>query len=380
MSFFDDADEQPSRPPRTQPRREPRGEARRGRTSGGRPPSGPPQAIRTRRIAAAVVVVVLIILMAVGIHSCQASQAESALKDYNAQVNSLISASDETGKQLFGILDSASSHSPTVVYTQITNGSLKSAQSQLDQAQSMNVPGAVQAAHSDLVRALTMRRDGIQLIGYQIEKALGTTGRNDAVYQIAAANARFYASDVLYKSYSLPETVAQLNGAGIAVGGVNGVAVNGGQFLTDLGWLTPSTVGSRLGVPASGSGSGASGEHTPGLHGHSLNTVSVAGTTLQPGVTNYVAATPAPQFTLSITNGGNFNEYNVVCKVSVAGLSDTGTSTIPETIATQSTTCNVTLPTSPPAGTYNVTAEVEPVPLETNTANNSLTFPVTFTG
>lgn len=329
---------------------------------------------------AAVALVVVIILMAVGIHSCQASQHENALKDYSAQVNTLISESNQTGRQLFGILDSAASHSPTVVYDQITSGSLKSAQSQLDTAQSMSVPGEMQDAHTKLVWALTLRRDGIQQIAGEIEKALGTTGRADAAYQIAAANARFYASDVFYKSYSLPEMVAQLNGAGIAVGGANGVPVNGGQFLTDLGWLTPSTVGSRLGVSASSGGPSGSGEYTPGLHGHALTSVSVAGTTLQPGVTNYVAATPAPQFTLSLTNGGDFNEYNVVCKVSVAGLSDTGTTTIPETFAHQSSTCTVKLPSPPAAGTYNVTAEVEPVPLETNLSNNSLTYAVTFTG
>ena len=210
---------------------------------------------------AAVAVVVVIILMAVGIHSCQASQHENALKDYSAQVDTLIAESDQTGRQLFGILDSAASHSPTVVYDQITSGSLKSAQSQLDTAQSMSVPGEMQDAHTKLVSALTLRRDGIQQIAVEIEKALGTTGRADAAYQIAAANARFYASDVLYKSYSLTEMVAQLNSAGIAVGGANGVPVNGGQFLTDLGWLTPSTVESRLGAGVVGVGTKREREH-----------------------------------------------------------------------------------------------------------------------
>jgi hypothetical protein len=38
----------------------------------------------------------------------------------------------------------------------------------------------------------------------------------------------------------------------------------------------------------------------------------------------------------------------------------------------------VTLGASPPKGSYNVTAEIVPVPGEKNIANNSLTFPVTF--
>ena len=223
-----------------------------------------------------------------------------------------------------------------------------------------------------------MRRDGIDLIGNHIEAALGTTDRQAAFNAIAQAGARFYASDVTYKSYSLPDLVAALNGAGIAVGGVNGVTVNGGQFLTELGWLSPTWVASKFGAPASSSGSNSAAPGT--LHGHSLNSVSVGGTTLVPGVTNYVAATSAPTFALNITNGGNFTEYNVVCKVSVEGLSDTGSYTITQTTAGETTTCDVTLPSAPPSGTYNVTAEVVPVAGEANKANNYATFPVDFTG
>jgi hypothetical protein len=81
-----------------------------------------------------------------------------------------------------------------------------------------------------------------------------------------------------------------------------------------------------------------------------------------------------------VTNGGNFDEYDVGCKVSVSGLSDTGTSTIPETTPGETTTCSVTLPSLPPPGTNTVTAEVVPVPGEKDTSNNYLSFPITFTG
>ena len=122
MSFFDDVDEPPAQAPRTRSRAQ--------RPPSGRPPSGADQSIRNRRIIAAAVVVVVIVLMAVGIHSCQASQAENALKDYNAQVNSLISASDTTGSQLLTILGQAAGKSPTEVYTQVSDA-LNSANHQL---------------------------------------------------------------------------------------------------------------------------------------------------------------------------------------------------------------------------------------------------------
>jgi hypothetical protein len=362
LSFFDEADEPPAARP--QPRRRP--------PAGRRPPDAQ-QAIRTRRIVAAVVLLVVIVLMAVGIHACQVGQRNSALKDYNTQVYSLIASSDQTGKQLFELLGSHKGDA-TALYTQVGQA-LSSAQSQLNRANGMNVPSEMQAAHDKLVLALSMRRDGIRLIGSQIQQALSSPDRRAAVDQIAAAAARFYASDVVYKAYSVPEMVAALHAAGIPVGGLGGERIQGGQFVSDLGWLSPSFIAKELGVSLPHT-KGAS----TGLHGHTLDSVSVGGSQLVPNATNYVASNPPPTFTLSITNSGHFTESNVECKVSVAGLTDTGTAQISQTTSGETTTCTVTLPTAPPAATYNVTAEVVPVPGETHTANNYLTFPVKFTG
>ncbi len=65
-----------------------------------------------------------------------------------------------------------------------------------------------------------------------------------------------------------------------------------------------------------------------------------------------------------------------MCKVTVNGIS--GQTVVPQTQAGQATTCNVQLSSSPPAGSYTLTATVSPVPGEKNTSNNTLTFPVTF--
>ena len=50
----------------------------------------------------------------------------------------------------------------------------------------------------------------------------------------------------------------------------------------------------------------------------------------------------------------------------------------PQTIAGQSATCQVKLNAAPPEGTHTVVATIEKVPGEKNTANNTLSFPVTF--
>lgn len=366
MSFFDEADE-PSVTPRTAPRRR--------RTSGaGRRPPSDQQSILIRRAIAATAILVVLILIVVGVHSCQVSARNSALKDYANNVSSIEKDSVATGKQFFQQLTPASSTGGAQTVQNQLEQTRLTAEHQLGQARSMNLPDEMKGAHQDFLLTMQMRLDGITNIAANIQPALGTTASKDAINRIAAEMARFYASDVVYKDYSVPAMIGALKAAGIAVGGVNGAPVEKGQFLTDLGWLTPSFVASKLGAQVSTPTS----KPAPGLHGHSLDSVSVSGTTLQTGSTNTLPASPPPTFTFHFTNGGQNTEHNVALKVSVSGTNVSGQTVVPQTTAGQSATGQVTLSSVPPAGNYTVTATVQPVPGEKNTPNNTLTFPVTF--
>ena len=64
--------------------------------------------------------------------------------------------------------------------------------------------------------------------------------------------------------------------------------------------------------------------------------------------------------------------------MTVTGTGVSGTKTVASTTAGQPATCDVPLSGSVPSGTYNVTATIEKVPGEKHTANNSMTFPVSF--
>ncbi len=333
--------------------------------------------MRTRQAVAVAALIVVIVLIAVGVNSCQSSARKSALQDYGNNVNSVIATSNQTGASLFRVLQSGlSSAQATSVQNQVNQTRL-SAQNELTRARRFSVPGAASSAGSGLIQTLKLRLDGITNIANEIQPALGTSVNRDAVKQIASEMARFYASDVIYKDYVAPEIVSALHASSIAVGGSGGVRINAGQFLPSIQWLDPTTVAGLFNVTLPGS-SKTGGKVSPGIHGHVLNTVSVGGTTLQSGATNSVTASPAPTFQLAFTNGGVHNETDVTCKVSVTGTSVTGTKLVPETFAGKPATCAVTLSSTPPAGTDSVVATIEKVPGETNTSNNSLTFPVAF--
>jgi len=322
--------------------------------------------------------VVVLILIVVGVHSCQVSQANGALKDYSVGVAALMQSSQQTSQQFFSLLTNGQAASnATNLQSQIDEARL-TASNQLSRAQGLSAPDSVKTAQQYLVLAMQMRVDAIGDIAQQIQPALQAQTAADADNAIAAQMARLYASDVLYKDYVLPPLVAALHGAGVAVGGANGgEPIFAGQFLPDVQWLTPSFVSSALHSPGAPAAA-PSGPIKPGTHGHALNSVSVGGTTLQTGSSNTIPATPAPTFTLNFSNTGQNTETNVVCKVAISGSSVSGQSVVPRTSPGQSYSCKVTLSSSPSPGSATVKATVQPVPGEKNTANNTLTFPVTF--
>jgi len=317
---------------------------------------------------------VVLILIVLGVRSCQVSARNSSLKDYANNVSSLNQQSVQTGQQFFNQLSAGTkSGNGTALQNQLNETRLQ-ADNQLTKARGLDTPDEMKAAQSNFVLTMEMRRNGIAGVASEIQQALGTTTSKDAVSAIAAQMAQFYSSDVVYKDYTTPLISGALKSAGIAVGGDNGISIDSHQFLPDIQWLTPTFVASKLGAQAATT---TTGKPAPGVHGHSLDSVSVGGTTLQTGSTNTIPANQAPTVTLNFTNGGTNNEKNVVCKVSLSGTSDSGQTIVPQTSAGQSSSCQVTLPSAPPAGNYTMTAQVAPVPGETNSANNTQTFPIT---
>lgn len=330
-----------------------------------------------RRIIAGVVIVIVIVLILIGVSSCSSSANKSALESYTSNVNSLIKNSQNNSAQLFTLLKSGVNSSNAVSVQNQINKTAQNASGVLSSARKQSVPSSAKEAQTNLVQALTLRYDGLISIAKQIQPAVGSSVSASAVSTIAGDMARFYSSDVLYKLYTVPELAEALHGAGATVGGAEGVQINGDQFLPSLSWLTPTFISNTLGVSGgatSGSGSSAAG---PLPHGSELNTVSFHGAQLQTSG-NTIAGKPPPTFTLKFTDSGQSTERNVVCKVTVGSAS--GQKIVPEISPGSSTTCSVTLSSSPPAGSATLTATIEKVPGETDTNNNTQSFPVTITG
>jgi archaellum component FlaF (FlaF/FlaG flagellin family) len=332
--------------------------------------------------------VIFVILAAVGINSCESSALTSSLTNYANGVSSIIQQSNTSSGTLFGTdLGTAPGvNGAQALRNKIesVNGPLGTANKLLQQAQSLSVPDQMSNAQHNVLVTLQLRRDGIRTIAARIEQALGNSTNVDALQAIAAAMAGFLGSDVLYKEYAAKEIAEQLHADGIpiAIGATSGVSLPAGQFLPNLAWLEIPYLANKLGAKYNTTSTNSAGNSNlpvqPGLHGHSLNSVSVSNTTLNPNASNAVPASPAPTFVLNLTNGGHFAENNVTCKVTVQGTSISGINVIPQTTPGETTTCSVPLNKAPSPGQYQVTASVAAVPGEGNKTNNTLVFPITF--
>jgi hypothetical protein len=389
MSFFDD--DEPIRASRTRPAR-PRtpapagGRAGGGGGSGRRPPGSgaarqpDPVTARQRQLVLGGGTLVLLILLVVLVSSCQGSRQERALKDYNRSVTELATDSDKVGEEFFRALNAASAGDDVEVRV---NQLRLTADELVARAGALEPPGEMARAQSSLELVLNLRAQGLRKIGDKLPSAL-VAGRDNAqsvetaLGQIAGQMQQFLASDVVYSQRTAPYVRQALQDAD-----VEGQRVNISRFLPSLGWLDPDAVAGRLGSQRAAGGTGADPNPAPGLHGHALTSVAVGSKTLQPGeVSNRVASRPAPSFTIKLSNGGDFDEREVVvtARVSANGGKDVSRKkTIAQTKSKGDETVTIPLGSSPPTGAATLTVTIAKVPGEEDTENNKQTFTILFT-
>jgi hypothetical protein len=376
MSFFDE-DEEPLRTTqRTRTRSNPR--PRRGTPAGGR--SVDAQTLLIRRMifffAAALVVIVLGFI----IKSCNDSRRDSQLREYNSKVSQLGTASRDTGKQLFAALGQGASQSPQGLYSQIV-GWKNEADSQLTQAQALKVPDRMRSAQESLLIALEMRRDALTSIAGQIKPALADEGdaADSAIKNLAGDMNVLNASDVLYKVRVEPMLRKGLEG----VGGT----VEPSQVVNEISWVAPSFVAGKLGQQLSTgdeNGGGKPNQPTgPGLHGTGLNATSYGNVTLNPTVSNRLTYVAGQAFTVSFTNQGDNDEFNIKVTLKITkqsgGAPLTLNKTVPRAAKGEKVTVTMPLNKPPPIDTaVLISVTVAGVPGEKKTDNNKSSYPSLF--
>ena len=377
MSFFDEDDE----PPRTtRTRTRPSPPPRRGRVAGGG--SSTSQTVVIRRMVAVILGAALLLVLFLVVNACNDRRHENALSDYNRRVSNLAVESRNTGSEFFKQMEQGGAQAPQDLYQQIVSFRNTANQS-LTQAQDLPVPDDMAEAQRSLLISLELRRDGLTKIAEEVKTALGDEGEvaDEAIKEIAAQMQTFTASDVLYRT-----RVVEFMKKGLADAGVGDQTIEQSQFLGDIGWQSPQFVAARLGQQLSSGGDGEGGrgdEPTgPGLHGTGLDATSYGQVTLQPGAANRLVFAAGQPFSVSFTNQGENDEFNIRVSVKIARESGdpiTLNKTVPRVAQGEKATVTLPLNKEPPLDTaVTITTTVASVPGEKTKDNNTSEYPSVF--
>jgi hypothetical protein len=346
----------------------------RPRTASGRTPAVDERTLLVRRGLAALGGVLLVVVIGLVVRGYLNGRRDAALRTYNEKVSAIASQEAQISGPLFKVLADATSVGQPNVGDDVNTYRVQ-AQLEASDARGLSVPGQMAGAQQNLLLSLDLRAEALQVIAGDVPNALGTDSAASAMDSIAAEMQAFLASDVIYA-----ERVVPLMRQTLAAADIDDQTVASSIFLPDLGWLSPGTVTQR--ISGNTGGTTASGTLKPGTHGDAMLSASVGSTVLQPEpAVNQIKLTPTPTFSLLVANQGQNDETGVVVQLRIEGIATpiVLSDTIDTKAMTQAPPVEMPLTGSPPLGeTVKLVATVEPVPGESDTANNTLTYLASF--
>src|SRR5215212_9393206 len=193
-----------------------------------------------RRAVGVGMVVVLLILIVLGIKGCLNARKERNFENYASDLNTIAAQTNQLSSEFFDHLKDPGSLSPLSFEAQIDSyaGTASELKSRIE---SLDTPGDLKGAQSQLNLAYELRADGMSGIAKETKTALGNQGRTEAINAIADYMRYFLASDVLY-SRAQVEIDSELQSESIDAKAPES------QFLPDpvSDWLDPLKISADL--------------------------------------------------------------------------------------------------------------------------------------
>jgi len=332
-----------------------------------------------RRTIAGGAVLIVVVLLVLGFRGCLNARKESAIKDYVRESSELAHQSKLQGKNLFGLLSQPGDQNQAIDRENAVNGLRVESATTADSAKDLDVPDEMSKAQGYFVDSLELRRDSIARIADQLPGALADQERRQSTAQIAQMMQYLSASDVLLIGRWKPSARQTLVSEDLA----DEVALPRDpqlRVLPDIQWVDPTYVADQ--IEGIRTGSGASAEATPGLHGNGLGTVSLGGVALTAGATATVPLTGDLSFEIQVLNQGDNTETDVAVSVTVGEGSDAikADDSIDSIAAGEAQTVTIPLGEKPPTGqSVPIHVSVKPVAGEEKTDNNEADYSAIFT-
>ena len=375
FDFFDDDPEPSERFDEEGPPREP------VQSGGGRPPRRPPVArppvglTPLLRLAGLIAFAILIIVLLVfWISSCQGASKKNSYKRYMDRVSVVAKDSEQIGRELNDALTT-----PGIKFAELNtklSGLAQQEQQDVAAVRATSPPGPLRLQHQEAVEALEFRVSGLRGLAEAFARASRTPKNVTGNALLLAGQAeRLVSGDVVWDDLFKDPAIEELRRQGIT-----GVAVPDSSFVPNPDYASTrfwEAILQRL------QGAATSGGTSGGLHGTGLiSTKALPGNQeLSSSTENTVTATTDLGFAVTVEDTGDSQEVQVKVTLTIQQT--------PSPIV-QTKTIDLINPGEQKTVTFHnlgqvqfatrttVKVDVQPVPEEKNTSNNSAQYPVIF--
>lgn len=321
-------------------------------------------------IALAILVVVLLV---VWVEGCTTDRKADRYSDYLAEIGVIGTNSARLGRNLATTLTT-----PGLKQEDLDaklRGFVQVAENQVRRAQSLRPPGRLFDANAGAIQALQYRANGVKGLQVSFSEITSETDPATAGAQLALSMQRLLASDVIWTDSFMAPARAALDAEGVA-----GVEVPQSQFVAAPEIATASALAAiwqRI--------QGASTGGTPtGLHGTGISYVKAlpGGQLLSTTTETTIKVTDQLAFEVGVEDTGDAQEVQIVVTLTIPKQPEpiVRKQTIPIIDPGEIKAVTFQVGTLVPFGErISVRVDVDPVPGETNLANNSAEYPVIFT-
>ncbi len=359
--------EEPERPSEESRSRLPLRRAPRGPR---RPP--PTMAPLIRLVIVVVAAIALVVLLVFVVDRCRGNGREEAYEDYMADVTTVAEDSQQVGRSFTELLNEAG-----IKFAQVQTGlrGLATREEQaVARAEDIDPPGALREENEQMIEALKLRASGLRGMADAFQRT-ASMDPPQAAPVLADQARRFVASDVIWDDLFKDPAAQELDRRN-----VTGVAVPDSNFLEDPnlaseGQLRPTfrrIKGATLPVDPNA------------LRGNELISVTAVpeNEQLVPGdELNLVTASTNLAFRIAVENSGEIQETEVTVTLTIQKTPEPIRRQAEINLINPGQTKTVRIPVGelvPVGGRTTMIVEVEPVPNEARTENNSAQYTVAF--
>ncbi len=324
-------------------------------------------------IAFAILIVVLLLLW---VQSCQEDAKRDSYSSYMTDMSAVARDSERIGRELSDVLTTPGIK-PADLQKQLA-GLVQQQEIGVDRASKLDPPGPLFDPHERSLDSLRFRVDGLAGLAEAFRRTQGSKDAAAAGALLASQAERLLASDVVWDDLFKQPSIVVLRTEDLS-----GIAVPDSNFVQ-----TPDLASTRSMVPIwerinGSAASGSTGGTPSGLHGTNIEQVTVVpgGQVLSESAENTVEASTDLGFAVAVANGGNSQEVKIEVTLTIQQSPTPIVKKQTIDIINPDETKTVVFRDFPSVdfGERRIMRiDVDPVPGEQRTNNNSAEYPIIF--